>query len=502
MREARSPQEQLPRKRRLAMLARTLAGMARPAVAAHLSGADAAHLPPMRGRVEVLRDANAVVHIYAEHERDLYAALGYAQGADRFVLLDVIRHFGAGRLCELIGNFTAPKSNEMFPGKSVADIDAFVRPLEFEAQSARDFDRMSRPRAATASKRSPTGVNAALRAMHGTLSRRSICCLGPVRPWRPSDALLAAQTCAFTVALSPLDVELTFDAIRGHLRDDGGEALLPGSAVGGRADELCGRGRAGARAADPSVRRRQQQLGGERGALGIGGADRRQRSARAVPAAADVLVPRPSRVPALSRARRLDARLSDLRLRPQRRPRLGRDHRLPRRLGPVSRASPAGRSVALPHRRRQRRDHQASRERIACASGASAPLEWERCEHGIIYPGWKHHDGVDLAVRYVGSDLARYFEGYLALAEATTVDEHQRALALINEGPFDFNHVYGHKDGHIAWEPFGRLPRRRADGLFVRDAHDPAAQWDGFLPFARIRRSSTRRAATSPRPTR
>ena len=54
-----------------------------------------------------------------------------------------LRHFGAGRLCELIGNFRAPKSNQMFSGKSVADIDAFVRPLEFEAQSARDFDRTS-----------------------------------------------------------------------------------------------------------------------------------------------------------------------------------------------------------------------------------------------------------------------------------------------------------------------------------------------------------------------
>ena len=151
----------------------------------------------------------------------------------------------------------------------------------------------------------------------------------------------------------------------------GRQTVLPGSAVGGRADQLCGRGRARTRAADPSVGRRQQQLGGERRALGVGGADRRQRSARAVPAAADVLVSRPSRVPALPRARRLDARLSDLRLRAQRRPRLGRDHRLPRRLGPVSRASAAGRSVALPHRRRQRGDHPASRDAIACASGAS-----------------------------------------------------------------------------------------------------------------------------------
>jgi penicillin amidase len=69
------------------------------------------------------------------------------------------------------------------------------------------------------------------------------------------------------------------------------------------------------------------------------------------------------------------------------------------------------------------------------------------------------------------------------LIEASTVEEHRAALASINEGSFDFNHVYAHKDGHIGWEVYGRLPRRRTDGLFVRDADDPAAQWDGFIPF-------------------
>src|SRR5262249_35186123 len=96
---------------------------------------------------------------------------------------------------------------------------------------------------------------------------------------------------------------------------------------------------------------------------------------------------------------------------------------------------------------------------------------------------WCHHDGVELAVRPVSSDLAHHFEGYLALAGSQTVDEHRAALALMNDGPFDFNHVYAHRDGAIGWEMFGRVPRRSTDGLFVRDAHDPRAQWDGWVPF-------------------
>jgi penicillin amidase len=126
---------------------------------------------------------------------------------------------------------------------------------------------------------------------------------------------------------------------------------------------------------------------------------------------------------------------------------------------------------------------QAHREERPARFGRSVTLAWESCAHGVVYPGWTHDDGADLAVRFVPSDAGRYLAGYLALAPARSVEAHRAALAEINEGPFDFNHVYAHRDGHFGWELFGRLPRRRCDGLFVRDAHDPDAQWDGFLRF-------------------
>ena len=472
---------EVPRKRRLAMLARTLASMARPASPSTFPPLTAAHLPPMRGRVEVLRDANGVVHIYAEHECDLFAALGYAQGADRFVLLDIIRHLGAGRLCELIGNFTAPQNSEMFPGKSVADIDAFVRPLEFEAQSMRDLDHMA-SRGRECLESFAAGINAALRAMQGTYPPEYLF-LGAVRPWRPSDALLAAQTCAFTVALSPLDVELTFDAIRGHLRDEAAKRFFPEAPW-----EDAPTSYAVVEGPEPEPPIHLSAAGSNNWA--VNGA----RSASGAP-----IVANDPHVPFLPLPTFwYHAHLECPRYRVQGGLMLGcpifgyghngsfawgvttayrdgwdlyRVHRLPD--DPTRYRTVGGSGAITKHLETHR-----------VRFGRERPLEWERCEHGVIYPGWKHHDGVDLALRYVGADLARYFEGYLALAESTTVDEHQRALTLINEGPFDFNHVYGHKDGHIGWEPFGRLPRRRADGLFVRDAQDPAAQWDGFLPFA------------------
>ena len=122
------------------------------------------------------------------------------------------------------------------------------------------------------------------------------------------------------------------------------------------------------------------------------------------------------------------------------------------------------------------------REELPARFGRTVTLEWETCDHGILYPDWHHHDGTPLAVRVVPSDLAGLFEGYLAMAEAQTVEAFRAGLARCHDGPFDFNLVYGHRDGTIAWELFGRAPRRRAEGLFVRDADDPAGQWDGWIP--------------------
>ncbi len=470
----------LPRKRRLAMLARAIRAVVRPATAGTVPSLSADHFPRMMGRLQIVRDGNGVPHIYAEHEPDLFAALGYLQGADRFILLDVVRHLGAGRLCELIGNPKLPASSEMFPGRGVADLDGFIRPLDFEAQSARDFARLG-ARGRACLEAFAAGVNAALTAMRGVYPAEYLL-LGAVRPWKPSDALLAAATCAFCVALGPLEVELLFDAIRGHLGDDAGKRFFPDAPWENAPTSY--RVRDGA---EPEPPLHLAAAGSNNWAVAA------SRSASGAPLVANdphvPLFPGPTYW--------YHAHLECPDYRVQGGLILGcpvfgfghnghlawgcttayrdgwdlyRVHRLAN--DPSRYRTPAGTAPIMAHR-------EARRSRF----GKEITLAWEQCEHGIIYLGWRHHDGVDLALRMVSSDLARYFEGYLALAASQTVDEHRRALAQINDGPFDFNHVYGHRDGHIGWEVFGRAPRRAGDGLFVRDAHDPAAQWDGFVPF-------------------
>jgi penicillin amidase len=478
---ASHPALPLPRKRRAAMALRLAAALlgrrearTRPALAA-------GHLPAPRGRLEILRDRRGLPHVYAEHEADLWSAVGWLQAADRFVQLDLIRHLGAGRMCELLGDLRARAgANELFSGRRVADLDAFVRPLDFEAASHSDFEKMP-PAARACVEAFAEGVNRALHAMDGVYPAEYLA-LGRVRPWHPADCLVAARTCGLAVALIPLDNELTFDAVRGGVGDDLARLIYP-DAPWADAPRLERRGEG----TQPEPPLHLPSAGSNNWAVSA------RRSASGAPVLANdphvPLLPLPTywypvhlecpsfRVqggcfpgfPALgfghngALAWGVTTGFRD-----------GFDlyriHRIPG--DPARYRTPAGSGALRRHR-----------ERRLARFRRSVELAWESCEHGIVYPGWKHHDGVDLALRQVPADVGRFLAGSLALLGAREVEAHRAALAQMNEGPFDFNHVWAHRDGAIGWELYGRLPRRRRDGLFVRDAHDPDAQWEGFLGF-------------------
>jgi len=60
-------------------------------------------LTGLQDRVEVLRDAWGVPHIYAANQHDLFMAQGYIHAQDRFWQMDFWRHIGSGRLAEMFG---------------------------------------------------------------------------------------------------------------------------------------------------------------------------------------------------------------------------------------------------------------------------------------------------------------------------------------------------------------------------------------------------------------
>jgi penicillin amidase len=463
------------------MLARLLGALATPPQPRTFPAFSRGLMPPMRGALELIRDGNGVLHIYAEHEPDLYAALGFAQAADRFFFIDTIRHVGAGRISQLIGNLRAPRRSGLFAGRRVGDVDAFVRPFGFEAQSRADFTRLS-ARAAALLEAFAAGVNAALHAMRGNYPPEYLV-FGAVRPWHPADCLLAARTCAFIVSLTAFENELTFDAVRGALGDEGARRLYPDAPW----EHAPASYRARGPVPEPEVPIQVPAGGSNNWAVAAA------RSASGAPLVAnDPHVPF-FPLPTFWHHVHLDCAAYRVQggVFPGC-PTFGFGHN-----GAMAWGCTTGfrdgydlyrihRLADDPTRYHTVRGSGAitrHREELPARRGRSVVIEWEDCEHGILYPGWRHHDGVDLAVRPVPSDLAQYFEGYLGLAEALTVEAHRAALARINDGPFDFNHVYGHRDGTIGWELFGRVPRRGSSGLFVHDADDASAQWDGWVPF-------------------
>lgn len=477
----------LPGKRHLGMLSRLIRGVVsapRPLVSGTSPRLEASLLPSTRGRLEIVRDARGVPHVYGEHERDVFAALGFLQGADRFTFLDLIRHLGAGRYSELFGNLAAPQHLDMIGGKRVSEIDAFIRPLGFEAEAAAAFARLGN-RERDCLEGFADGVNAALRAMNGIYPLEYLF-FGAVRPWSPADCLLAARTCAFVVTLAGLEHELCVDAVRGHLGDAEARLVYPTIPW-----ESAPTSYAPCDGPTPHLGLEPPPGSGSNN-WAIGGS----RSAAGAPIVANdphvPLIPLPTFW--------YHAHLECPRFRVQGGifpgfPAFGYGHngalawgcttgfrdgwdlcRIHRVPGDRSRyRTPDGTGAIRPRR-----------ETLYARFGQSVVHEWEECEHGVIYLGWKHHDGVDLAVRFVSTDLAIYVEGCLDLMADQTVDGHRAAVAKLNEGPFDFNHTYAHKDGHFGWEVYGRSPRRPKDGLFVRDAHDPDAQWLGFVPFGEM----------------
>lgn len=441
----------------------------------------AANLPPARGRLEIIRDARGIPHVYAEHTTDLYAALGWLQAADRFFLIDILRHLGAGRLCELAGDVAVPKGDPILGGRRVADVDRFVRPLGFEAQSRLDFTRLA-PETAALLDGFAAGVNAALQAMRGVYPPEYLL-VGAVRPWHPADCLLAARTCAFVVSLTGFENELTFDAVRGALGDEVARRIYPDAPWDAAPSSYSPRGTV------PEPELPIHDIGGGSNNWAVDGAH----SASGAPLVAND--PHVPFMPLPTFWHHVHAEGPGLRVQGGVFPGcpvfgfghngalawgcttgfrdawdLFRVHRLADDRARYR--TPGGSGVVTPHR-----------DTLRSRFGRRVEIAWESCEHGILYPGWRHHDGVELAVRHVSSDLASWFEGCVALAASQTVADHRAALARMHEGPFDFNHVYGHRDGHIGWELYGRAPNRRSDGLFVRDAQDPDGQWDGHVPF-------------------
>lgn len=470
----------LPPKKRLAIIRKLLTTLLSRKTSSGTASLDSRYLPSLWGKLDFVRDINGVAHLYAENEHDLFAAVGYLQGKERFLLVDALRHIGAGRVCEFISGVSLPEKGSILPGRGLADIDGFVRPLGFSREADRDFERLTKTEKDNLIAFA-AGINGALESMQGVYPPEYLV-VGKIRPWRPQDCLLAARASALVVSLLPLENELAFDSVRAAAGDDLARKMyphapwhqVPTSYVAG--GHLLPDG-----PIDPP------NLGSNNWAVSA------EKSSSGYPILAnDPHVPL-NPAPTYWHHLHLSCPSFDVQggMFPGF-PGFGFGHN-----AYVSWGCTTGFRDAWDITRIKRTETDSSkyhtpdgvsdiRRCVDQHKGRFSKLkaiEWEECDHGIIYPGWEHHDGTSVALKFADADLAKHFRGYCQFASAKTVEDFQQALALANRGPFDFNIVWAHKDNHIAWEFIGQLPKRTMDGTFVRDSDDQAAAWNDYHNF-------------------
>jgi penicillin amidase len=181
-------------------LRRTVIGMA--LALAILAGAlatiAASTVPPLSGTlklaaltapVAVVRDANAVPHVFGASVSDLYRGLGFAHAQDRLWQMELLRRAAQGRLSEVLGERTV-------------DVDVFLRTLGLYRAAERSFERLPQVAKDLLSAYAE-GVNGFLSRPTGLLETR----LPPEflllrfkpEPWRPADSIAVIKMMALNL---------------------------------------------------------------------------------------------------------------------------------------------------------------------------------------------------------------------------------------------------------------------------------------------------------------
>ncbi len=126
--------------------------------------------------VEIVRDAHAIPHIYAQSPRDGAFAMGYVHAQDRLWQLEMQRRIGAARLSEVVGE----------PG---LETDRFLRTLGLYRVAERNFEMLS-PEVQEIYEAYARGVNAWLENRSGLLPLEFQLLGHEPEPWRPADSLV------------------------------------------------------------------------------------------------------------------------------------------------------------------------------------------------------------------------------------------------------------------------------------------------------------------------
>lgn len=136
-------------------------------------------LPGLERPVEVLRDGDAIPHIFAATEADAYYALGYVHAQDRLWQMETMRRLAAGRLSELFGTRF---------GDATLRLDRLVRTLGLHRRAQESYAALP-PEVRRVLDAYARGVNAYLATRTEALPIEFQLLRVEPEPWKPVDSL-------------------------------------------------------------------------------------------------------------------------------------------------------------------------------------------------------------------------------------------------------------------------------------------------------------------------
>ncbi|MCL4765143.1 MAG: penicillin acylase family protein [Hyphomicrobiaceae bacterium] len=147
-------------------------------------------LPGLASPVSIVRDGNAVPHIFGSSVADLYRALGFAHAQDRLWQMEMLRRAGQGRLSEIFGERTL-------------EADIFLRTLDLDGHAERGFQSFP-GEAQRLLEAYAAGVNAFVSRQTGLMEQRlppEFLLLGHApEPWRPADSVTVVKVMALNLS--------------------------------------------------------------------------------------------------------------------------------------------------------------------------------------------------------------------------------------------------------------------------------------------------------------
>lgn len=146
-------------------------------------------VPHITTPVEVVRDTDAVPHIHAETDLDVFFGLGFVHAQDRLWQMNMSRRLAQGRLSEIIGSRTLER-------------DILMRTLNLEGYAKATFARQSAETQAVLQAYA-NGVNSwiahAGHRYYGA-SPEFLLARTTMEPWRAYDSILIQKSMAFSIA--------------------------------------------------------------------------------------------------------------------------------------------------------------------------------------------------------------------------------------------------------------------------------------------------------------